>query len=135
VKGILADVHMGGYVESLVREMQSEYWVELWNVTGLSLYHFDDVGLTPTSTDREIWLRCQAELLILVTNNRNRDSDDSLEAVIAELNTPDSLPAFTIGSIRRLRRSRDYAARVVEKMYEHILDIDRVRGAGRLFLP
>jgi hypothetical protein len=28
--------------------MQSEPWVEFWNNLGLALFHFDDVGLTPT---------------------------------------------------------------------------------------
>jgi hypothetical protein len=51
VKGILADVHMGAFVEALVREMQSEYWSDYWTQIGLDLYRFEDVGLTPTSTD------------------------------------------------------------------------------------
>ncbi len=55
MKGILADVHLGSMVEDLVREMQSEPWAEFWNYLGLTLFHFDDVGLTPTSTDLEIW--------------------------------------------------------------------------------
>ena len=54
MKGILADIHVSGPVEDLVREMQSEPWVEFWNHLGLNLFHFDDVGLPPTSTDVEI---------------------------------------------------------------------------------
>ncbi len=135
MKGILADVHMGSYVEALVREMQSEYWAELWNYLRLTLHHFDDVGLTPTSTDLEIWQRCQAEQLILITDNRNQDSEDCLESTIRDHNTPDSLPVFTIGKLARLRKNNTYALLVVEKIYGYLLDIDRVRGAGRLYLP
>jgi hypothetical protein len=51
VKGMLADVHVSGPVGDLVREMHSEPWVEFWNYLGLALLHFDDVGLTPTSTE------------------------------------------------------------------------------------
>jgi hypothetical protein len=51
VKGILADIHMKGPVDALVREMQAEPWAELWKDLGLHYLHFEDVGLTPTSTD------------------------------------------------------------------------------------
>jgi hypothetical protein len=93
------------------------------------------VGLTPTATDLEIWRRCQKEQLILITDNRNKDSEDSLESAIRDHNTPESLPVFTIGKLARLRKNSAYAHLVVEKIYSHLLDIDRVRGAGRLYLP
>ena len=135
MKGILADVHLSGPVDDLVREMQSEPWAEFWKYLGLALFHFDDVGLTPTSTDLEIWPRCQAEQLVLVTNNRNEDSPDSLEATIRQYNTPESLPVFTIGNLDSFRLSRAYAERVLKRLYEYLLDIESVRGTGRLFLP
>jgi hypothetical protein len=135
VKGILADVHMGAYVDALVREMRSDYWVDFWSLLGLSHVHFEDVGLTPTSTDLEIWQKCQAEQLIFITNNRNADSEDSLAVAIRDHNAPEALPVFTIGNLDRLAKSKAYAADVVEQIYEYLLDIDRVRGAGRLYLP
>lgn len=135
MKGILADVHVSGPVENLVRAMQSEPWAEFWKHLGLALFHFDDVGLTPTSTDLEIWQRCQAEQLVLITNNRNEDSPDSLEATIRQHNTPGSLPVFTIGNLDQFRLSRAYATRVLERLYEYLLEIESVRGTGRLFLP
>src|ERR1019366_10788198 len=92
VKGILADVHMRGDVENLVGAMQREPWSEFWNDLGLVLHHFEDFNLTPTSTDLEIWLRCQAEQLVLITDNRNANSPDSLEVPIRTHNTPNSLP-------------------------------------------
>ncbi len=135
MKGILADVHMGPYVESLVRQMQSDYWADFWNEIKVQLYQFEDVGLAPEATDMEIWDCCQAEQLVLVTNNRSQHTDDSLETAIRTLNTPTSLPVFTIGNLDRLRASRSYAEAVVEQFYDYLLDIDRVRGAGRLYLP
>ena len=82
MKGILADAHMIGDVENLVAAMQREPWSLFWKHLGLVLYTFEEVGLTPTSPDTEIWLRCQAEQLVLVTDNRNKDSPDSLESAI-----------------------------------------------------
>jgi hypothetical protein len=34
-----------------------------------------------------------------------------------------------------LLRSRTYADRVVAQLLDYLLDIDRVRGTGRLYLP
>jgi hypothetical protein len=126
---------MIGDVKPLIEAMQREPWTEFWGHLGLVLFHFDDLGLTPTSTDLEIWLRCQAEELILITDNRNEDSADSLGATIRTHNTPSSLPVFTIGKLARFQKSKEYADRVVKVLYEYLLDIDRVRGAGRLYLP
>ena len=135
MKGILADVHMTGDVENLVAAMQREPWTAFWEDLGLILYRFEDVGLTPTSTDLEIWQRCQTEQLILITDNRNEDSPDSLEAAIQTENTPNSLPVFTIGKLARFQKNKTYAERVLKRLFEYLLDIDRVRGAGRLYLP
>jgi predicted nuclease of predicted toxin-antitoxin system len=135
VKGILADIHLRGPIDALVREMQAEPWAELWQDLGLRLFHFEDVGLAPTSTDLEIWQRCQTEQLIFITNNRNQDSPDSLEATIRQHNAPDCLPVFTVGDLDKFRKSRPYATRVLERLYEYLIDLDNVRGSGRLFLP
>ncbi len=135
MKGILADVHMGAYVDALIREMTSDYWADFWNYLGLRHFHFEDVGLTPTSTDLEIWRTCQTEQPVIITNNRNDDSDDSLEIAIREYNTPDCLPIFTIGDLNRFGKSRTYAEAVVLQLYDYLLTIDRVRGSGRLYLP
>ena len=83
----------------------------------------------------EIWQRCQAEQLVLITNNRNEDSPESLEATIRQHNTPESLPVFTIGNLDNFRLSRAYAERVLKRLYEYLLEIDSLRGTGRLFLP
>ncbi len=102
---------------------------------GLTLVYFRDVGLTPDSSDREIWHTCQAQQLLLVTNNRNQDEADSLETTIRDSNLPDSLPAFTISDIRTFRTNREYAKRVVEKLYDYLIRIDELRGTGRLYVP
>lgn len=135
VKGILADVHMMPEVAALIAAMQREPWTEFWNHLGISLYRFEDIGLTPDATDLEIWQRCQAEELLLITNNRNEDSAGSLESAIEVFNTPRSLPVFTIANLPRFRTSGQYANAVLKQFYDYLLDIDRVRGAGRLYLP
>ena len=68
-------------------------------------------------------------------SNRNNDSPESLEATIRKYNTANSLPIFTIADLDNLRKSRSYAERVLERLYEYLLDIENLRGTGRLFLP
>jgi hypothetical protein len=115
--------------------MQSSQWVDFWTTLGVTLLYFRDVGLTPESSDRAIWHKCQSEQLLLITNNRNQDGPDSLEATIRELSGPDSLPVFTISDLNMFRANRAYIGRVSEKLYEYLIDIDGLRGTGRLYLP
>jgi hypothetical protein len=135
VLGLLADNNVLGQVEALVQIMQSESWTDFWADLGLALKRFDDVGLTPAASDKEIWVACQAQQLILITDNRNNDSADSLEATIRQHNQPHSLPVFTIAHVKKVLASRAYAERVVESLYDYLLRIDDVRGAGRLYIP
>jgi len=135
VKGLLADIHAGKHVAYVVRLMQADPWSSLWQDLGLVLRRFDEVGLAPNSNDLEIWHRCQQEQLILITNNRNDDGDDSLEATIRTHNTSLSLPVFTIGDFDKLASNRAYADSVVAQLYDYLIDIDNVRGTGRLYLP
>ncbi len=135
MKGILADANAVGHIDALVHQMQTGEWADLWAALGLVLRHFEDVGLSPDASDLEIWQTCQAEQLALITDNRNRDSVDSLEAVIRQYNQPQSLPVFTISNKSRFRKSRAYAERVLEDLYDYLMRIDEVRGTGRLYLP
>lgn len=135
MKGILADNNIIGQVAFLAQMMQSNAWADFWKQLGLVLRHFEDVGLAPTASDVEIWQRCQSEELILITDNRNDDSPDSLSAAIRNFNTPDSLPVFTIGDMDRFVASPEYRERVLEVLYDYLLRINEVRGTGRLFLP
>lgn len=135
MKGILADHNVIGQVAYLVQMMQSEPWAEFWNELGLVLRRFDDLGLAITASDVEIWQRCQADELILITDNRNDESPESLSAAIRDLNTPTSLPVFTIADLDKFGSSREYEERVVVALYNYLLRIDEVRGTGRLYLP
>jgi len=135
VKGLVADANIQGQVECLVQRMQADAWTDFWQALGLVLYGFEDVGLSTSATDLEVWNVCQAEELILITDNRNLDSEDSLEATIRRNNTPESLPVFTIADMNQFRTNNSYVECVVEALYDYLLRIDDVRGTGRLYLP
>src|SRR5262249_18882340 len=97
--------------------------------------HFADIGLVPESTDVVVWQTCQQQGIYLITDNRNQDDQDSLEATIRTQNRPTSLPVFTIGDAQRLRNSREYTSEVIETLLIYLLEEDNIRGTGRLFLP
>jgi hypothetical protein len=135
VKGLIADANIQGQVEYLVQRMQAEAWAEFWQALGLALRRFEDVGLSTSATDLDVWSIFQAEQLILITDNRNLDSEDSLEATIRRNNTSESLPVFTIADINEFRSNDAYVELVVEALFDYLLRIDDVRGTGRLYLP
>jgi hypothetical protein len=135
VKGLVADANIQGQVEYLVPAMEAEEWADFWQVLGLRLDRFEDVGLTTAATDLEVWNVCQTQELILITDNRNLDSEDSLEATIRRHNTPGSLPVFTIADLYEFRTNNSYVQQVVEALYDYLLRIDDIRGTGRLYLP
>ena len=101
----------------------------------MSCTTFAEVGLDPADSDAVIWHRCQERRLFLLTNNRNDDAPDSLQATIRASNTPESLPVFTIGDAERLRNSRDYSDRVIWALLDYLVRIDGLLGTGRLFVP
>jgi hypothetical protein len=135
VKGILADANIIGPIEALVNQMQSGIWAEFWTALGLEFKRFGDVGLSLDAPDLVIWQTCQTEQLILITDNRNKKSHDSLETTIRQCNQPNSLPVFTISDMTAFSTSRTYAEKVLEHLYDYLLRIDEVRGTGRLYLP
>jgi len=135
VKGLVADANIQGQVEHLVQRMQADAWGDFWQALGLALCRFEDVGLSQSSTDLEVWDICQAKQLVLITDNRNLDSEDSLEATIRRNNKPQFLPVFTIADMTEFRTNSSYVERVVEALYDYLLRIDDVRGTGRLYLP
>jgi hypothetical protein len=110
-------------------------WKEFWDHLQLKYVHFADVGLALDSPDALVWQTCQDRELILITDNRNLDGPDSLEATIRAHNAANSLPVFTIADVQRLGQSHVYAFQVVERLLESLLRIDTLRGTGRLYVP
>lgn len=135
MKGIVSDVNIQGQVDFLVAVMRAEPWKLFWNHLQLSYCHFADIGLSADASDTLVWETCQHEELVLITDNRNRNDADSLEAAIRLFNTPQSLPVFTISNVPRLRRSRTYADRVIDRLLDAVTRIEMLRGTGRLYLP
>jgi hypothetical protein len=132
---MLPDINIQGQFDILVSLLVSEEWREIWDSLNCSIETFAGLGLPFDASDLVVWQACQQHRLILVTGNRNARGPESLEKTVQTLNTPDSLPVFTLANPVRIARQRSYAQKVVSKMVEYLLDHDRYRGTGRLYLP
>ena len=132
---LLADANIQGQVGILIARMQRNPWRDFWDYLQLHCVSFADVDLHPSDPDEMVWRCCQEKELLLLTDNRNDDGPDSLEATIRARNTPTSLPVFTIGNVRLLSSSAAYADRVINQLIIYLLALDGIRGTGRLYLP
>lgn len=101
----------------------------------LRLATFAEVGLSPASSDREVWRRVQELGMLLLTDNRSRSGAGSLEQTILEEYTPTSLPVLTVGRAQRLLLDQAYRNACAERVATIIVDIDTYRGVPRLFVP
>ncbi len=133
--GLLADINVQGHVDLLRLVLESSEWAGLWAGLQTTMYTFAGVGLARDAPDAEVWRLCQERQLLLVTANRNRESEDSLEATLQREQTADSLPVLTLADPEQVRHSRAYAERVAARLLEYLIDLDNYRGTGRLYLP
>jgi hypothetical protein len=128
---ILADHDIEGYAHVLWGVVQAE---GLHQLTPIGFATFADVGLSTTNSDRTVWRFAQAHQMILLTNNRNMEGDDSLEVTLRQENHPSALPVITIGSVDRID-DPDYRLRCATRILEIAAEIENYKGAARLFIP
>ena len=133
--GIMADHNVEGHFVVLLRLWTSDTWRPVWESLTLEVESFERLGVPHDTSDRELWQLCQQREIVLLTANRNDEGADSLEATIRTLNTPSSLPVLTIADPELVLANRDYAERVAIRILEYLLELDNLRGVGRLFIP
>lgn len=133
--GIMCDQDVQGLARAVIARCRQADWEDVWNELDIELYTFSDVGLEPDATDAEIWIACQQNNIVLLTGNRNAEGPDSLEITIRQRNVPSSLPVLTFADLRKLKHDRTYVELAAVSLLEKLIDIDVLRGAGRIYLP
>ncbi|UBF27292.1 DUF5615 family PIN-like protein [Kovacikia minuta CCNUW1] len=128
----LVDHNLGGHAEILLGNLASQGWLELLSIRFVT---FKQMNLPIDSSDRVVWQIAQANQMILLTANRSMKDEDSLEQVLRDENTVDSLPVITIADADRFLADRAYRNRCVDRILEILLDIENWMGVGRLFVP
>jgi hypothetical protein len=132
---ILIDANIEGQGARIWMRMQTPEWRDITAGLDVTFRTFREAGLDASSPDTVVWHFCQAQGYYLLTSNRNEESEDSLEATIRREGTPASLPVFTLPLADRVYFSPALLERVVEKVFDYLLDADNIRGTGRLYLP
>ena len=94
-----------------------------------------ECGLGVDANDREIWMYCQTHSLALLTANRNKRGDDSLQQVLEQLGSGNSLPVLTLASADRVLQDAAYRELCAYRIADVALAMESLRGTGRLFIP
>ena len=132
---IMADHDVEGHLRVRIRIWSSPDFFELLAETGCTFESSARLGLEPNTPDSVVWNLCQEREIILLTGNRNADGHDSLEETIRREFMADSLPVFTISNPSRLMKDPQYAEQVAARIHDYLQELDRLKGAGRVYLP
>jgi hypothetical protein len=132
---ILSDHDVQGHVSRLMDMCQMPPWIDLWRELECVLCTFEEFDLSEDATDATIWQTCQDQDILMITGNRNAEGPELLEMTIRQRNTPNCLPVLTLADPDRIQRDRQYAAAVVERLFDILIDPGALRGTGRLYLP
>lgn len=132
---ILADGNVEGHLKALVHVLEAPAWREFWAALDVEIVTFEHLGLAKDVSDRILWRACQQRDVILITGNRNAEGPESLEAAIRLENTNSCLPVLTIADPARIDTDRAFTEDVAERFLEVLIDLDGLRGAGRIYLP
>lgn len=100
----LIDHNLEGHALILLGNITAECWLDLLPIRFIT---FEEVKMPINSNDHIVWRFAQENQMILLTGNRKMKGEDSLEQVLREENTLNSLPVVTIGNVDRLSE-RDY---------------------------
>jgi hypothetical protein len=136
--GLLADVNLRGHLPYLERKIADLGLLNLLRKDlGLDFLTFAKLGLQPNLDDRSLWLFCQEHEWVLITDNRNQEDEDSLQATLTDLWFEGKLPVLTLASKRTFETSSRYALIVAEEVAEILFATfqENVRDQARIFVP
>jgi hypothetical protein len=128
----LVDHNFKGHARILLGSIASQGWLDF---VPICFVMFEEVGLSIDSNDRVVWRVAQAKQMILLTANRSMKDEDSLEQVMREENTQNSLPVVTIGNADRVLNDSSYRERCVDRIVEIAIYTVNYMGARRVFIP
>lgn len=128
----LVDHNFKGHARILLGSIVSQGWLDFVQIRFVM---FEEVGLSIDSNDRIVWRVAQKNRMILLTANRSMKDEDSLEQVMREENTQNSLPVVTIGNADRVLNDSSYRERCVDRIVEIAIYTVNYMGARRVFIP
>lgn len=132
---LMADNDVEGQLNAIIRFLGTGLWQRFWEDAAVTAVTLGGLGLGRDTSDLVIWQVCQSRQIVLFTGNRNLEGPESLEEAIRTLNRLDSLPVITLSDPNRFGYDRPYAERAALKLLDYLLELDKYRGTGRLYVP
>ncbi|MBX9788040.1 MAG: hypothetical protein K2Y37_03930 [Pirellulales bacterium] len=107
------------------------------NELGVVLATFQDVHFSRDVDDRTLWNDCQKLGWVLLTDNRNHDGNDSLEAVLRDSWQAGRLPVLTLANKRRFDRDAEYAQQAAIELAELLFGLTNQEfcEVPRIYVP
>lgn len=128
---MLVDHNIEGQASLLASALGEQGWLAL---VPMRFARLEEVGLSPESSDRELWRFAQTNQMFLLTNNRNNDGKDSLQQTIEDENTPSSLPVINVRRPERIFE-KSFREKCAARLLEIVLYPEDYLGTGRQFIP
>lgn len=128
---ILVDHNIEGQALWLEGTLSAGGWAKTFSIR---FVRFTKVGLPHDSSDRTVWRLAQDQQMFLLTGNRNKEGEDSLEQTIRDENTLASLPVITVAAPDRLT-GRSYREICADRLLDIVLYPQNYLGTGRQFIP
>jgi hypothetical protein len=94
--GLLADINVQGHLPYLVHLIDRIGVLEILADLDITFQVFPERGLVPHMNDRALWNYCQENELVLFTENRNHEVEDSLNATLQDSCQEGHLPVLTL---------------------------------------
>ena len=137
MRGLVADVNVQGHLPYLRRLIETR---GLWNILvelKLRFVTFSEVQFERDIDDRVLWNRCQRDGWVLLTENRNHDGPDSLEATLADSWESGHLPILTLANKGRFEHDRNYAEQIADEIAELLFGIANGEycDRARIYVP
>lgn len=123
MKGLLFDVNLDGYRNPILRILQKLGLQTFFEESNIQFATFAECHLTAETSDRTVWYFCQEDGWVLLTDNRNHDADDSLQATLNDYWQLGCLPVITLGDKDRFASSHEYAFQFVAEMADMLFGI------------
>lgn len=135
--GLLADVNVEGHLPYLVRLIEEIGVLDLLADIGITFETFRDRELDKGMNDRKLWHYCQMNELVLFTDNRNHNDEDSLDATLLDSWREGHLPVLTLANKGKFERSKAYATNVAIDVADLLFGIhhENIRNQPRIFVP
>jgi len=128
---VLLDHDVEGQAPFLEAGLRETGWNQYLH---LEFIRLRDLNVPDNATDQEIWRYVQRERFLLLTNNRNREDELSLQATIERESTRDSLPVITVSDKDQLVVPA-YRQQAAHKLAELVIYLENYLGVGRVFIP